>query len=200
MPKTGMGPIRRRQLMNATLNSVCEVGLADTTIARISKQAGVSSGIIAHYFGSKNELLEATMRCLLRELGDGIQKRVRNAQTPLERVYAIIDGNFSDIQITPCATRAWLAFWAQALHTPEFRRLQRVNQFRLQRNLTYWLKQILADEPAREIAEGLAAIIDGLWLRGAFLEEGINADRSQQIARNFLTSQIAANADRKRIN
>ena len=191
MPKIGMGPIRRQQLMDATLNSVCEVGLADTTIARISKQAGVSSGIIAHYFGGKNELLEATMRNLLRELGEGIQKRVKKASTPLECLYAIIDGNFSEHQINSRATRAWLAFWAQALHTPALSRLQRVNQFRLQSNLAYWLKKLVPNDQALETAEGLAAIIDGLWLRGAFLENGVDAGRCRQIARNFLDQQIS---------
>ncbi len=191
MPKTGMGPIRRQQLMDATINSVCQVGLTETTIARISKQAGVSSGIIAHYFGGKNELLEATMRNLLHKLGQGIQERVKTADTPLESLYAIIDGNFAKDQVNPCATRAWLAFWAHALHSPQLGRLQRVNQFRLQSNLRYWLNKMVDKQQADQIAEGVAAVIDGLWLRGAFLDGGIDVLRSRQIARSFLEKQLA---------
>lgn len=192
MPKVGMGPIRRRQLMDATINSVCEVGLADTTIARISKQAGVSSGIISHYFGGKDELLEATMRNLLQELQSGIMQRVRKSETPLQSLYAIIDGNFSEDQVNPCATRAWLAFWAQALHAPGLARLQRANQFRLESNLRYWLKQLIDKKAATELAEGLAAMIDGLWLRGAYLDEGINVKRSRAIACNYLEQHLKA--------
>ena len=57
MPKLGMQPIRRRQLIQATLEAIDELGLADATIARIAKRAGVSTGIISHYFAGKDGLL-----------------------------------------------------------------------------------------------------------------------------------------------
>lgn len=190
MPKVGMGPIRRQQLMDATLFSVGSVGLPDTTVALISKQAGVSSGIISHYFGGKDELLEATMRQLLKRLQTGISLRLSSAQTARESLYAIIDGNFSVDQTDTSATRAWLSFWAHALHHPDLRRLQKVNQFRLQSNLRFWLKQLTTQQEAFRIAESLAAVIDGLWLRGAFLEHGIDSDHCQQLARKCLDDAL----------
>src|SRR5918993_975251 len=60
MPKVGMEPIRRQQLIEATITSISRYGYADATISRISKEAGVSTGIVHHYFGSKDDLLEAT--------------------------------------------------------------------------------------------------------------------------------------------
>ncbi|EIO9964810.1 TetR family transcriptional regulator, partial [Listeria monocytogenes] len=62
MPKVGMQPIRRSQLIAATLEAVDEVGMGDASIAFIARKAGVSNGIISHYFQDKNGLLEATMR------------------------------------------------------------------------------------------------------------------------------------------
>lgn len=62
MPKLGMQSIRRRQLIDATLEAINEVGMHDATIAQIARRAGVSTGIISHYFRDKNGLLEATMR------------------------------------------------------------------------------------------------------------------------------------------
>lgn len=195
MPKVGMEPIRRKQLIEATLEAVYQFGLADTTIARISKQAGVSSGIIAHYFGGKNELLEATMREILRQLGTGVLTRVKMASSPLERLHAIIDGNFDREQVSPRAATTWLAFWAQALHVKQLARLQRANQLRLRNNLRYWLKQIVTEKArAHEIADGLAALIDGLWLRGAFNEEGINAEECRKLSRQYLALQLASEA------
>jgi MraZ protein len=61
MPKVGMQPIRRRQLIDATLEAINEVGMHDATIAQIARRAGVSTGIISHYFKDKNGLLEATL-------------------------------------------------------------------------------------------------------------------------------------------
>ena len=53
MPKVGMEPIRRRQLIEATITSIHEYGFADATVSRISAAAGVSTGIVHHYFDGK---------------------------------------------------------------------------------------------------------------------------------------------------
>ena len=95
MPKVGMEPIRRRQLIAATIVSIGRYGLADTTVQRISREAGVSSGIIHHYFGGKNELLEATMRRLLQRLRDDVVAALATARTAEQRVIAVIDSNFA---------------------------------------------------------------------------------------------------------
>ncbi len=65
-------------------------------------------------------------------------------------------------------------------------RLQAVNLGRLYSNLTYHLKCLLPYEKARLVASGLAALIDGMWLRGAFRENGIDAEHSISVCRNYL--------------
>ena len=72
MPKLGMQSIRRRQLIDATLEAINEVGMHDATIAQIARRAGVSTGIISHYFRDKNGLLEATMRDITSQLRDAV--------------------------------------------------------------------------------------------------------------------------------
>lgn len=68
MPKVGMKPIRRRQLIDATLDAINEVGMHDATIAQIARRAGVSTGIISRYFRDKNGLLEATLLFRLEQV------------------------------------------------------------------------------------------------------------------------------------
>lgn len=80
MPKLGMQPIRRRQLIDATLDAINEVGMHDATIAQIARRAGVSTGIISHYFKDKNGLLEATMRDITSQSARrGAQPSARSA-------------------------------------------------------------------------------------------------------------------------
>lgn len=189
MPKLGMQPIRRAQLIDATLESVHRYGLQDTTLTRISAIAKVSTGIIAHYFGGKNELLEAAMRSLLKDLGNGVVSRASNARTPREHIEAIINGNFAFEQIHPRSVTIWLAFWAQAMHVPALARLQQVNMKRLHSNLYYWLKQLLPKYKALQTTIGLAALIDGLWLRGAFQPGGIDIKNAQKICLDYLERQ-----------
>ncbi len=190
MPKVGMEPIRRQQLIDATIVSIGRYGLADTTVQRISRAAGVSSGIIHHYFGGKNELLEATMRRLLQSLRADVVAALGAAPTPAGRVAAIIDSNFAAGQFHGGVIAAWLAFWAQAPHVPALARLQRINAGRLRSNLLHSLRRLLPRASAEQTARGLAALIDGLWLRAA-LDGSLDGAGARAIAVAYLRGQLA---------
>jgi TetR/AcrR family transcriptional repressor of bet genes len=165
MPKVGMQPIRRQQLIDATIKTIATVGYSDTTVGRIAREAGLSVGIISHYFGGKQALLQATMARLLFELHDAFIKRLETAQSPRERLGAIITTNFDDDQYRPEVVRAWLAFWAQVPISPELDRLQRIYNTRLLSNLRHELRHLVAAERVRDGAEIFASVIDGFWLR-----------------------------------
>lgn len=175
MPKVGMEPIRRKQLIVATRDSIGEEGFAATTVQSIARRAGVSAGIIAHYFGNKMGLLEATMRDLLAQLKLDLMQRLPENPTPEQRLNAIIQTNFSKTQVDPLSAKTWLAFWSSAMHEPAFARLQQINKQRLHSNLKYAFKEMDVSNPD-QAAASLAALIDGLWLRGALSPEGIDAE------------------------
>ena len=168
MPKVGMEPVRRAQLIDATCESIFQYGLGDTTINKISRLAGVSTGIISHYFGGKNDLVEATMYKILIDLGDAVSSRVQQAVTPREKTWVIIEGNFSYHQTSARFVTSWLAFWSQAMHVTSLAKLQNVNKRQLKSNLVFWYRRLLPPQEVKMVAGGMAALIDGLWLRGAF--------------------------------
>ncbi|WP_405119828.1 transcriptional regulator BetI [Pseudomonas leptonychotis] len=192
MPKVGMQPIRRSQLIAATLEAVDQVGMGDASIAYIARLAGVSNGIISHYFRDKNGLLEATMRHLMQALSDAVRERRTNLppDQPREHLRAMIEGNFDDSQVNGPAMKTWLAFWATSMHQPSLRRLQRVNDHRLYSNLCGQFRLVLPPLQARTAARGLAALIDGLWLRGALSGEGFDTEQAMQIAYEYLDLQL----------
>ena len=190
MPKLGMEPIRKAQLMAAAFECIHEYGFPGTTIARVSEKAGVSVGVTSHYFGSKEGLLEATMRQLIKQLSTGEVPEGIDPADAKSRILHIIDSNFAQQQVNPKAIVVWLAFWGHAIHVPSLTRLQRVNKVRLQSNLGWWLRKLLPVEQARFAAEGLAALIDGLWLRGALQAEGIDTARARQLCVDYLELQL----------
>ncbi|MBH9363423.1 transcriptional regulator BetI [Pseudomonas aeruginosa] len=193
MPKVGMQPIRRSQLIHATLEAVDQVGMGDASIALIARLAGVSNGIISHYFQDKNGLLEATMRHLLSALSKAVRER-RAAlydDSPRAHLRAIVEGNFDDSQVNGPAMKTWLAFWATSMHQPALRRLQRVNDHRLYSNLCYQFRRPRSADDARAAARGLAALIDGLWLRGALTGDAFDTDEALNIAYDYLDQQLA---------
>lgn len=193
MPKVGMQPIRRSQLIAATLQAVDQVGLNDASIAYIARLAGVSNGIISHYFSDKNGLLEATMRHLMQSLSQAVQARREQLteDTPREHLRAMIDGNFDDSQVNGPAIKTWLAFWAASMHHPALRRLQRINDRRLYSNLCGQFHRVLPAAEARAAARGLAALIDGLWLRGALSGDDFDPAQDLAIAYDYLDLQLA---------
>ncbi len=175
MPKLGMGPVRRRQLVDATIASIHEFGLADATVTRIAKKAGVSPGIVHHYFISKDELLFETMRLMLENLRRIAVEKLSNANTPLERINAIIDASFAPEQFSPQVTTAWLALYASARQSQSLTRILALYHNRLRSNLLFNLKQMNTQPHTHphmqakieEQAETIAAIIDGLYLRAS---------------------------------
>ncbi|WP_018992424.1 transcriptional regulator BetI [Aromatoleum toluclasticum] len=193
MPKVGMQPIRRSQLIEATLKAVDEVGLGDASIAYIARLAGVSNGIISHYFRDKNGLIEATMRHLMQALGEGVRLRRAALSDPGPRAHlrAIIEGNFDTRQVSGAAMKTWLAFWASSMHHPLLQRLQRINDRRLYSNLCGEFRRALPPEYARSAARGLAALIDGLWLRGALSGKAFDTEQALQIAYEYVDLQLA---------
>ncbi|MGO2243393.1 MAG: transcriptional regulator BetI [Halomonas sp.] len=188
MPKVGMEPIRRQQLIHATMAAIDEVGLAEATVMRIARHAGVSAGIISHYFGGKDGLLEATMRQILTDLTEAVAAR-RHAladNSPRAHISAIIEGNFDRTQVNGPAAKTWLAFWASSMHKPMLQRLQNVNDRRLYTHLCHQFRRVMPRHDARSAALGLAAMIDGLWLRGALTPAGLDADEARLIAQAYL--------------
>jgi TetR/AcrR family transcriptional repressor of bet genes len=194
MPKLGMEPIRKRQLIEATVASIHQNGFADTTIQTISRAAGVSPGIIHHYFGGKGALLAATMRALLVELRAFVVPALQAAQGPRERIEAVIDASFAERQFQPQVIVTWLAFWGQAPHDPDLARLQRIYAQRLTSHLRHDLRALVGPR-AELVATGLAAMIDGLWLSFALGRPCAGGAMARALARDYLARQLAGDAD-----
>ncbi|REC96598.1 transcriptional regulator BetI [Kushneria indalinina] len=192
MPKVGMEPIRRQQLIDATMAIIDEAGLADSTIMQISRRAGVSAGIISHYFGGKDGLLEATMRHILGDLGKSVARRRQalNSNDAKAHLYAIVESNFDRSQVSQAVMKTWLAFWTTSMHKPNLQRLQRVNDRRLYSNISHQFRKHLPPAQARPAAQGLAALIDGLWLRGALAPEKFDTSNAVALARRYIDEQL----------
>src|SRR5690606_2738956 len=165
MPKVGMEPLRRKALIDAAILAIGERGSLDVTMSDIAGRAGVSSALAHHYFGAKDDLLQATMRHLLRGLGTDTVAALRTARAPRARVSAVIAINFSQAQFRSATIAAWLAFYVEAQRSIAMRRLLRVYAHRLHSNLMSGLLALLPRAEAVRAAEGIAALIDGLYIR-----------------------------------
>jgi betaine-aldehyde dehydrogenase len=158
---------RRHQLIEVTIDSLAELGYVGTTLAQIATRAGVSPGLVAHYFGDKDGLLDAAFRSLARRVGNHVRARLRQVSTPRGRIQAVIDANLAPEEFEQRTGTAWLAFWGQVPHVASLKRVQAVYQQRTLSNLRSSLKNLVPPDEARRIAAMIAAMIDGVWLRAA---------------------------------
>ncbi len=191
MPKLGMRPVRRRDLINATINEIQHAGIGDVTVAQIARRAGVSSALAHHYFGSKEQLLFETMRHLLRSLGEAVSAGTRKTVRPRAALSAILAANFSPAQFSKPVIAAWLAFYVYARNNANCGRLLRIYHRRQLSNLTHYLVPLVGHGRAGDIARGAAAMIDGFYIRCAFAEDIPDVESSVHIIEDYLDTLIA---------
>lgn len=189
-----MEPVRRRALIDATVAAIGEAGTLDVTMSQIAGRAGVSSALAHHYFGAKDDLLRATMRSLLADLGREARAALKQAGTPRQRVFAIIAVNFSEPQFSADVIAAWLAFYVEAQRSPDMRRLLAIYARRLHSNLTHALSALMPRADAARTAEGVAAMIDGLYIRRALKQGAPDPASAVALVEDYVAMKLGSNS------
>lgn len=197
MPKLGMEPVRRKALVDAALKAIGEHGSLTVTMSQIARNAGVSPALAHHYFGSKEQLLIETIRSLLRQLRDDTAAALARAATPAERISAVIRVSFQADQFAPETVAAWLAFYSEAQRSEATRRLLIVYARRLRSNLVDALTALTDRTNAERIAEGTAAMIDGLYIRQSLKAAPLSIDASVTLVEDYVAGQLNSLSHRK---
>lgn len=184
-----MEPIRKAALVNATITEIGRTGSLDVTVGQIARRAGMSPALAHHYFGSKEGMFLAAMRHILSLYGAEVRGALAASQGPAARLDAIVAASFSASNFRRDTIGAWLNFWVLAQTVPEARRLHRVYQRRLRSNLLACLRP-LAGNRAAQVADGLGALIDGVYLREALGQGAPDAGRAVATVRDHLAAEL----------
>jgi TetR/AcrR family transcriptional regulator, transcriptional repressor of bet genes len=192
MPKIGMEPVRRKALVDAALRVIGDQGTLSVTMSDIARNAGVSAALAHHYFGSKEQLLIETVRSLLKQLRDDTVTALQAAKTAREKLSAIVRVSFHADQFAPETIAAWLAFYSEAQRSDETRRFLAIYARRLRSNLVANLKALCGADDAVRVAEGAAAMIDGLYIRRALGSSPVTAEASIALTDDYITLNLTA--------
>lgn len=193
MPKLGMEPIRKAALVKATILEIGRAGSLDVTVGQIAKRAGMSTALAHHYFGSKEEMFLAAMRHVLSLYGAEVRGALAIAETPDERLTAILRASFSPANFRREVVGAWLNFWVLAQTVPEARRLLTIYERRLHSNLVACLRPIAGNRAPR-LAEAVGAMIDGTYLRQALSPAVPDGKAAIALIRAMLDAELKGNA------
>jgi AcrR family transcriptional regulator len=122
MPKLGMGPIRREQICRGAAAVIAREGFAGTTMRMVADEAGVSTGMLNHYFANRQDLLVQA----LVFVSDRSQERYRQAIEGLrpgrKRLEALLDSVLGEDTESIETWRVWINAHGEAVRLPELRR------------------------------------------------------------------------------
>jgi TetR/AcrR family transcriptional regulator, transcriptional repressor of bet genes len=121
MPKIVDHDERRDQIALVACRVVAENGFDQATIVRIAREAGYTTGMVAHYFDTKQDIIIAALRLILRRIEERLTKPSGDVQADLLTV--LCEALPLDEQrYIECAF--WTAFWGQVSAD---KRLKRIN-------------------------------------------------------------------------
>ena len=89
----------------------------------------------------------------------------------------------------PQVMTAWLALYGAARHSPKLNRILGVYHRRLHSNLKHALLGLHSPAKAEQLAIGIAALIDGVWLRAALTDDTGNRQQALSLIESYIDAQ-----------
>ena len=161
--------LTRQALINATIDQIAASGFAETTLAKVSRRASVSRGLVNFHFASKDQLLVETLRFLTVEYLQFWQKAL--TKTGLDaagRLVALIEADFHPQVCNRKKIAVWYAFWGEARSRPTYMEVCAAADREYIAAVNGLCREIAEQGGYRissvAVSRGLRAMIDGLWL------------------------------------
>lgn len=194
MALTKIRDIRRLELRRAAVAVMQREGASGTTLEKVALEAGASKGIILHYFRNKQHLFEEAMREANAGLREHVVLKLRAAETPFQRIWAVIEANLGERVYKQTNGHAWLSLCAEAPREPQLARLQKAFHARMHSNLMSGLIPLLPRQQAQLTALSISALIDGLWVRLGIGDQTVSSATALSLARTMLEHALPQDA------
>ncbi|MGH6884606.1 MAG: transcriptional regulator BetI [Geminicoccales bacterium] len=195
---------RREQLILATIRSVADRGLADTTIATVAQEAGLSQGIVNLHFRSKDGLLTETLRYLADEYRSACEEAAAAGEvSPVAGLLAMVELDFRRNICSRDKLAVWFAFWGERRFRPTYRRLCAARDRSYDDMVRVICARLCAESGYTDVeptlvADGLSALTDGLWLDLLVRPESMSRERARQIALSYLADAFPRHFEQPR--
>jgi AcrR family transcriptional regulator len=120
MPKIVDHAKRREEIALVACQVVANHGFEQATVARIARAAGYTTGMVAHYYESKQHIILAALRLMLLRIEERLTREREHGEADLLSVLS--EALATDSQrFTECAF--WMAFWGQVSADKKLKRL-----------------------------------------------------------------------------
>ena len=165
---------RRAEILDAAEGLLAVHGFDALRLRDVSKSAGVSIGLIQHYFTTRDELLYETMRMASARRVEQWSRLAQGRHTATDKLMALLEGSISNRH--RCII--WIETCAAATRHPDLladvQRTQDLWRHTLAQTISEGLTsgEFVENVPAVEVSDLLVNLIDGLILSAAVDAEG----------------------------
>ncbi|WP_231728185.1 TetR/AcrR family transcriptional regulator [Sphingopyxis sp. H050] len=172
---------RRADLVEATTAVLAQAGLAGTNVRAICAKAGVSPGLLRHYFAGIDDLVAATYQATSDRMDAIFAAAVADAGAdPRVRLTAYLTASFRPPVTDPELLGAWTAFWALARSDARMAAIHAESYAGYRERLGELLAACGAADADR-LAIMLTAMVDGLWLELSLDAGSFGAEAAAQM-------------------
>jgi len=159
-------------LIQATLDTIAEIGITETTVSRIINRAGLSRGMIHLHFGGKDQLLVAAVKATSIAYYKEVDARVSKARNmPADIVMAVIKADLSEELLNEKSVKIWHAFRGEAYTNAGIAHYSSTRDKRLRNIIRSAFDDIAEKEGldngrvlARDVTFGTLALLEGMWV------------------------------------
>ena len=165
-PRDDLVEERRAAIMAAAEQLLAVHGFDAMRLRDVAQQAGVSIGLIQHYFNTRDELLFETMRTASRRRAQQWVRLATGAANTGEKITGLLEGAISD----PHRCVIWLETCAASTRHPELRPDVQLTQQTWREAIRAAVEEGLAAGefvpivPTDDLVSLLVSLIDGLML------------------------------------
>ena len=119
MGRINIAAIRRRQIVDAAIRVMAEKGWNETSIDEITREAGVSRGLVSYHFKDKADLLSGVLSRCKEASREGIEEAIAATDDPVERYRLVIRTTLNLAREDPTIYEIFLHFMASGRSSPE---------------------------------------------------------------------------------
>jgi AcrR family transcriptional regulator len=192
MPKIVDHDERRSSIISATWRVIARGGLSNTTTREIAKEAGCSTGVLAHYFTDRADILASALVAAHRGVRARIEASVGNTRglEALRRfmleVLPLDDQGILEARIEAC-------FWGEAIGNHDLMKIQNDEVDSFCGRVRALLVQAEEDHELRDVVDLDQAVhqclilMDGLSIQSVMYPERNDASEQVTILDELLT-------------
>ncbi len=181
---------RRADLIEAAAACLAEQGLAGTNVRAICAKAGVSPGLLRHYFAGIDDLIAATYQATSDRMDTIFAGAVEGAgPDPRARLTAYLTASFRAPVTDPELLGAWTAFWALARSDARMAAIHADSYAGYRERLGDLLAACGAADAGR-LAIMLTAMVDGLWLELSLDADSFGAEAAAQMVERAVAALV----------